>query len=249
MRLFVLLVALFACLPAPAPAITIPFDVPVVLGPSQAPGVWYPDRYPPAGFSSPVVFQGDNRLLQQINAADAQSNDFYNTQGRKYDLGAGTYFLSIDLYVDPSWASTGRRMAGLWGTGFNATNQVSFYPIVEFTSDSGTPRFRAWNNGLWINLGLPTGFAYDTWQTLSITLAGAQILYQVGNLSASVGANGTTYFGNVMLQGYNQGGVTYDIYWDNLRWEVVPEPASIVLFASVALTLAAFRLRRKFVRL
>lgn len=262
MRLALALAALFACFLAPAPAAIMTFDGPVVLGSSQTPvpGAWYVDRYAPAGFSSPVVFQGDNRLLQQINAADCQScrasaysSSFYNTQGRKYDLGAGAYFLSADLFVDSSWASAGRRMAGLWGTGFDAANQVSFYPILEFTSDSSTPRFRAWNNGSWIDMGLPTGFAYDTWQTLSITLAGAQIQYQIGDLFVPVGANGTTYFGNVMLQGYNtMDGVTYSIYWDNVRWDnqasAIPEPASIFLFASGALTLAAFRLRRRSAR-
>jgi hypothetical protein len=69
---------------------TFDFNTPVVTGATQAPGVWYTDRYAPAGFSSPDFFDGDNRLLHSISAADSATNRpgafssaFYNTQGRK----------------------------------------------------------------------------------------------------------------------------------------------------------------------
>src|ERR1700712_509629 len=99
------------------------FDSPVSTSSSQAAGSWYTDRYAPSGFTAPVSFGGDNRLQETISSADGANSrpgsftsSFYNTQGRKYDLDAGVTSMSIDLYVDSSWASTGRRMAGFWGT-------------------------------------------------------------------------------------------------------------------------------------
>lgn len=93
-------------------------------------------------------------------------------------------------------------MAGMWGTSFNS-NGVEAYPIIEFTSDGGVPRFRGWDNntGLWIDMGLPTGFAYDSWQTLVVRLVGNQVgLNKVGNLVLNTPAFASTYIGNVILQ-------------------------------------------------
>lgn len=234
---------------------TFDFNTPVVTGATQAPGVWYTDRYAPAGFSSPDFFDGDNRLLQSISAADsadsrppAYSSAFYNTQGRKYDLEAATVKMSIDLYIPAAWATTGARMAGFWGTAVDAVNAVTAYPIVEFTSDAGTPRFRAWDNGVWADMGLPTGFAYDAWQTLGIeSLPSGEFKYTVGDLTmtAGVGDIGSVEIDNVILQGHNsQAGVTYDIHWDNLSTSVVPEPASAALAGAAALGLFMVRRRR-----
>lgn len=201
--------------------VTMPFDVNPTLGSTQAPGVWYTDRYAPAGFVS-SFFDGDNRLLHSISAAACSpcrggsfNSAFYDTQGRKYDV-PGTTSMKIDLYVPAAWASTGRRMAGFWGTAFDAGNAISAYPIIEFTSLDGTPRFRGWNNGVWIDMGLPTSFDYDAWYTLEIALVGSNFVYTVGDLTLAVPADGSVEIGNVILQGHNNtAGVTYDIYWDN----------------------------------
>jgi len=206
-------------------AIVETFDDAVVLSPTQAPDVWYTDRYAPFAFET-VFFDGDNRLMQSIDASDCSpcrpagfDGVFYDTQGRKYDT-PGTTAMSIDLYVPAGWDTTGRRMAGFWATGFNASSTISLYPIVEFTSDGGVPRFRAWpadpGLGGWVDLGLPTGFAYDDWYTLEMTIDGSTVTYTVGDLTLTLAANGTVEFGNVILQGYNNtAGVTYDIHWDN----------------------------------
>jgi hypothetical protein len=256
-RLFVALLSV-ACLSSAAAVQadqTFDFNTPVVTGATQAPGVWYTDRYAPAGFSSPVFFDNDNRLLQSISAADsadsrppAYSSAFYNTQGRKYDLEAGTVKMSIDLYIPAAWETTGARMAGFWGTAVDALNAVTAYPIVEFTSDTATPRFRVWDNGIWADMGLPTGFAYDAWQTLGIeSLPSGEFKYTVGDLTATAGVGdiGSVEIDNVILQGHNsQTGVTYDIHWDNLTTSVVPEPASAALAGCAALGLFVVRRRR-----
>ncbi|MFZ1424399.1 MAG: HYR domain-containing protein, partial [Saprospiraceae bacterium] len=206
--------------------ISLPETKAITVGPVQAPKTYYPDRYPPKGFAL-SNFLGADRIKHSIDASDCQScrpggfnSTFYNTQGRKYDI-ANAHSISIDLYVPNAWATTGKRMAGLWGTAFDISNAVSAFPIIEFTSDGGVPRFRGWDNntGLWVDMGLPTGFSYDNWYTLVIRIVGDKFIYKVGDLVIKTEAFATTYIGNVILQGHNTDtpGVTYDIYWDNFR--------------------------------
>lgn len=213
-------------------AVAIGFDVAPTLSPTQMPGVWYTDRYAPYGFTS-EFFDGDDRLKHSIDASDCSpcrpggfGGAFYDTQGRKYDT-PGTTSMSIDLYVPAAWATTDRRMAGFWGTAFNAGNAISLYPIVEFTSDGSNPRFRVWPadpiGGGWIDIGLPTGFVYDDWYTLEISINGNQVTLSAGDATYTLAANNSVEIGNVILQGYNNtAGVTYDIYWDDFLYAQLP---------------------------
>ncbi len=172
-----------------------------------------------------AFFDGDNRLMHSIDASDcspcrgAQSSAFYDTQGRKYDLPDGTTRMTIDLYVPSDWATAGRRMAGFWGTAVDDSNATVDYPIIEFASLDGNPRFRGWESvgsGDWVDMGLPTGFTYDAWYRLEIELVGSEWVYTVGDLTLSVPTEGSVKIVNVILQGHNNvAGVTYDIYWDN----------------------------------
>jgi|GEM_PF-4585341 len=204
------------------------FSVNPVLSPTAGAGVWFTDRYAPAGFVS-EVFGGDARLKHSISAADCETCrgggfnfPFYNTQGRNFELPAGTTSMSIQMYVPTAWSTTGRRMAGVWSAARDGADAVSSFPIVEFSSNaegSGLPRFRGWDNttGTWIDMGLPTGFAYDQWHTVSIKLVGGNWVYQVGDLSLTTSAGASVRLGTALLQGHNNAaGVSYDIYWDNL---------------------------------
>ncbi len=229
------------------------FDDPVVTGGTQAAGVWYTDRYAPAGFTAPVFFDGDNRLRQSISAADGASSRapsfssaFYNTQGRKFDVATGTQAMSIDLYVPADWETTGRRMAGFWGSA-SAGAAILAYPIIEFTSESATPMFRGWNGTGWTTMGLPTGFAYDAWYTLDIQLVGSQFVYSVnGELVTAVDAAGSTGIVNTILQGHNTtDGVSYDIHWDNLVTVIPLPPAAWAGLATLAGVAGVGYIRRR----
>ena len=219
--------------------VTDDFSTPVTIGPSQAPGVWYTDRYAPNGFFSPSTDLGGTALKHSINMADGAVNRapafqgaFYNTQGRKFDLPAMTRTMKIDLYVPSAWATTNKREAGLWGTAVNISNGVSGYPIIEFTSDGVGPRFRGYESGgpgVWVDMGLPAGFVYNAWYTLAIeVLNSGEFLYKVGNLqytTTTSSGDGSVRLANIILQGHNYDptfpldatnpGVTYDIYWDS----------------------------------
>jgi len=217
-----------------------PFEDPIITGATQAADTWYTDRYAPIVFNAPTTFDGGDRLRHVIFESDGAlgrpagfESAFYNTQGRKYDLEAGAISMSVEMYIPSDWATSGKRMAGFWGTAYDAADAVSGYPIIEFTSDdngTGTPqpRFRAYNNGTWIDMGLPTGFAYDSWVTIEMRLVPltGEFIYQVGDLitaTNSLGANASEYIGNVILQGHNtEIGVTYSIHWDNFNFSVTP---------------------------
>lgn len=211
-------------------------------GPDQSPNTWYTDRYAPSGWS---YNEGTGVLKQTISADDrafnrpvAYASSFYDTQGRKFDFGAGVTSVSIELYIPGDQLQ--QRYAGFWGTGVDAFSQVDSYGITEFATDGTGPRVQGWDdaNGF-INYGLPGGFGYDAWHELKMVLDTANDKWEYlfdGGLLGEVDAFGAVGISNVILQGYNkfqtdQG--SYDIRWRNLATNLpestVPEPGSLAL--------------------
>ncbi len=241
----------------------------VVIGPTQAPGVWYVDRYAPAGFVGGATAP-DGRtgtLKHSISSADSSANrlpafssSFYNTQGRKYDLPSGTIALSVELYIPSSWSQLNQnvpgaegRLASLWATAFNGSNAVSAYPIIEFNNqaNAGAGGFRVWDSndpGAWYEVPGFTG--YGSWYELAFDYVNGEFRYFInGSLVSAILTPGTEYLGNVILQGYNAGN-SYDIFWDNLEYgpTPIPEPSSAAVWAAVGLLAGAvirFRRQRK----
>ena len=234
------------------------FDTDPTLGSSQAPGVWYTDRYAPAGFES-VSFLGDNRLKHTISASDSESgrpgnfsSSFYNTQGRKFDTpGAST--ISIDFYIDPAFDGASGRTGGFWGTGFDSGGNTTF-PIIEFfdnqfqvfdsVNDSDGTGFRT--------VGVQSGFAFGEFVTLTISLDSVADLFSFsvnGELLSTEEAGGAVEIGNVILQNINTAdGVDRMIYWDNLTASgdmQVPVPATMAFVLVGLAGIATASLRRR----
>lgn len=92
----------------------------VTLGATLAPGTWYSDHCAPSGFNEQTSFGANDRLPPRIDAVvldccrGAQNGDFYNTRGRKCDLGVGATEMETEFEVPAAWTTTGRRMAGFW---------------------------------------------------------------------------------------------------------------------------------------
>lgn len=195
---------------------------------------WTVDRHAPATFTSGVTYGGRMGTLEVgISGADFQGNNFYNTQGRALDLGAGATALSIELYIDASYlndtevdpsygagSNVYQRIAGFWGV--SPVVGGSAYPIIELDNVDGNLLFRGWDNaGGFFDLGAAT---VGTWQTLTMGIAGANYSYTAGGVTALTSNYGATSINSVILQGRNYG-ADYTAHWDNLT-AGVPEPAT-----------------------
>jgi MYXO-CTERM domain-containing protein len=231
------------------------FDNPgdVTLAPTQTPGAWYTDRYAPQGFDSGVMFDGDYRLRQRLQSSGFQGNrgsqdaDFYNYQGRKYDVGAPSFTaVSIDLYVDSTWNSGTR--AGMWTT---MSNGNLTYPIIEYVVDGDNgdgnadyTGFRWWQSGLgWTETSFENATT-DEWYTLDIELTDTLVNFSINGTSiGSVDNQGAHMIDNVILNAHNQGiAGEYDVYWDNFTAYPTPAPGSLALLGLGGI--AATRRRR-----
>ena len=235
-------------------AATFDFSAPLTLSPTAAPGAWYSDRYDPATFQSQVSYGGRvNTLSEATSVADgannrpgAYSGSFYNTQGRTYDLAPGTTSMSIDLYIDPLYASgTGaQRIAGFWGV----TDNLG-YPIIELDRDaSNNLFFQGWdvNLGGWNTLSPVAGaLTLGSWTTLGISITGYNAVYSLnGQLAGSAGAYPATILKSAILQTHNStDGIVDAAHWGGAA---VPEPASwALMITGFGATGAMLRRRRQ----
>lgn len=233
--------------PAISASVTETFDA--------SPSGWTVDRYAPAGFTSPVLFDGDNRLQQTISVAGGLNNrpssyqtSFYNTQGMGRSTPAGTIYQSVDMYVSSAMLADQNRVAGLWGVGYDATSVISLYPVLELSKG----QFQGWNDAAgWVSMGALAGLTGDQWVTLAMVLntIADTVTYTVnGQLATTVSAFGTQSIGGTILQVYNTAaGLDRSVYWDNLTTSDVmptPLPGALVLFGSI-LGLGALVTRRR----
>jgi hypothetical protein len=211
------------------------FSLSPVLAATNTDGAWYPDRYPPAGFSS-AVLNGENVLKISIDGtADGAvargggyTSTFYNTQGRKFNqCGGCVTVMKGDLWIPADWQSNHRR-SDMWATGFDGSNNVQVYPIIGFRNPDGSSAgIYFWNENVgWVNSGVT--ITYNKWYSLEFRLVGSDVQFFVNGTNVGiVPANGATYFGDVMLQAYNfndpalplvnQSSDSYDSFWDNVK--------------------------------
>lgn len=186
--------------------ITENFENPIATGPTQAPGVWYTDRYDPAVFASSggELHIGIDDADSEANRPGSYSSAFYNTQGRKYDVDIPVgHKWSGKLYIGSDWNAGVSKRSDIWATTFDSGGNISGYPILGFVSNDSDnplnatpamvdqdPRFRWYSqdtdqdpsNGYtpdWVELGLPAGFTYDRWWTLEVEMTDAAFIARV----------------------------------------------------------------------
>lgn len=192
---------------------------------------WSVDRAAPADFA--IV---DNELQMSIDGANYPdpSGTFYDTKGMKLDIGESKY-LSIDMYISSDWTNS-ERFAGMWGVGYDATDSISLYPILEYQGagavDGGNPAgVNTWDNSGWTN-NVSTLFEYDAFNTLELALTASGVEYSLnGTLIHTETTSGTEYLGEVILNAKNDGN-SFLVRYDNLTYGTVPEPGTIVLLGA-----------------
>jgi len=225
------------------------FDTNPLLGPGQNTEtnvIWGWDRYLPAHFDS-VFFNGDNRLRIGIrdsgrwpNRPPGFQSEFYNTHGRKLDLGVGLYSgIKGKLYLGSDWAAE-RRRSDIWGVAVNSSNVISAYPIFGIvTNDPASPydpnpanlvtRIRVWDGAAWNDLpnSGATTITFGKWYDLEIRVVpGAFEFYVDGTLVfVDNSTGGSVAFDEMILQAFsfenplvNPTWVAdeYDAYWDDV---------------------------------
>lgn len=242
------------------PTTTLSFANALTLSSTAAPGVWFVDRFAPHGFAAQATAPDSttNTLKESIAAADFQPASvnptwFYDIQGYDYNLPAGVVSTSISLYVPAAWKTgTQGSVAGFWTCAVDAGGVCTGfgdYPLIEFQTpftpapsaesyqygNGGVAGFYGWNNvtGNYDLIGLPDGFQYNSWVTLTITLIPGQgFQYTVASAANSLSVTSPfcdatpcssnpadASFSTVLLQGYNYD-ADYQIYWNNLSWTV-----------------------------
>ncbi len=221
--------ALLATLSAAGAAVATPLPAYPTTDPGPSSVAWFTDRYAPSSFANAGTLFGRNDVLAlAISSADSAANRppafssaFYNTQGRKIDVGLAPPVSWIaSLYVPSSWA-TGNpgdaalsRRSDLWATLKDGGGNPTFYPIVGFTNADattgfgGTPRFRVFDGtGAWNDLAQP--IVYDGWNDVCVTYTGTTLEYRIGDTLVFTDTHPDialgTEIGDAMLQAYNWG--------------------------------------------
>lgn len=221
-------------------------------GPSTT--AWFTDRYAPSSFANAgALFGRSNVLALALSSADsaanrppAYSSAFYNTQGRKIDIGLAPPVSWIaSLYVPASWATANAgdtalsRRSDLWATLKDGSNAPTYYPIIGFTNAdattgfAGTPRFRVFDGtGNWNDLTQP--IVYDGWNDVCVTYTGTTLEYRIGNTLVFTDSHADialgTQIGDTMLQAYNWG----SDYTANWSWAAAGQATCSELRAAFA---------------
>ena len=242
----------------------ITFDDPVPVAESQAPDVWFVDRYRPAAFESSMLEDRNVLRIQILNSDGAQnrppggySGGFYNTQGRKFDLPPETDKLSGELFYSASWEGENtRRRSDLWATAVDDGDVITAYPIIGIANNDGSPVIRYWDTDTWVNTSITP--VPDTWYRFDILLEGEEFIFLVnGTEVGRSDANGTARMRDIIIQAYNYNDTNlsseysdnaedYEVFWDNISFDFELNHSVQVLAAKNNRKLARSRSTKKY---
>lgn len=194
---------------------------------------WSVDRSAPASFQIT-----NNELVMTIDGStEGDTDGFHDTRGMKMNLGVQANYLSIDMYVDSSWANVGERYGGIWAVGFSSFFDSSgwgdkTYPILEYQVDAtGTGGVAKWDSWSGWDSTLSNLFQMDEFNTFEFIIGAAGVEYFINNTLVHTDSNTQTeYFTDVILNAKNEGS-DFTVRYDNLTYGTVsvPEPTSLAL--------------------
>lgn len=186
---------------------------------------WSPDRTSPTGGFNSTTFGGRSDVLEmRLSGALAKPDNYSKTEGLQKDIN-NSDSIKADVYIDTAWDSQTVR-AGIWGVGNNELNEITSYPIVEYSTDNtnneGYPAtasgWRYWNETHWVSL--PSVTVKEGWNTLSIThdSSSEKFVYRInGNIVATMNDEESTTLSSVILNSKNYG-VDYAVRWSNFAY-------------------------------
>ncbi|HIA92011.1 TPA: hypothetical protein EYO12_02735 [Candidatus Saccharibacteria bacterium] len=205
--------------------------------PDEISNNWVVDRATPSGGHGSVSYADrDNVMEMNIDVENrSELGGFYFTEGLQRDLADETFALSNDLFVESSWSEIDVR-AGLWGVGNNAGDDVSAYPITEFTTagEGDFTGWRVWDGvlGGWTNLP-EVEYKSDEWNSLQIILNNDTLMfdhYINGELVAATTAGDSVDFGSIILNNFNYGSEAsnYSVHWSEFAFatDIYESPVS-----------------------
>lgn len=180
--------------------------------------MWVPDRTSPTGGYGSVSFGGRGNVLEMnFNHNLASMVAFHQTEGLQKDI-PDSDSIKADVYVDSAW--TGKTVrAGLWGVGHDATDSISSYPIIEYSTDM-TSGWRYWSVDHWVNLVGVTA-NQGAWNSLSIThdRLTHEFVYRVnGTQVATSPDESSTTIAAAILNSKNFGVADYSAHWSNFAY-------------------------------
>jgi hypothetical protein len=190
-------------------------------------GNWVTDRQAPSGgFSSLANYKGKQNVLEmKIDTANQNTADaFYYTEGLQRAVPSSVA-LKASLFVDKAWL-TNKVRVGLWGVAKDTVNDVSAYPIIEFTTDGegGFTGWRAWDgvDGGWTNLP-SVKVKKNEWNKLEIVYNSTPNKFDIyinEKLAISSIGGETVDFGAVILNNKNYGalGSNYSVHWSKFGY-------------------------------
>jgi hypothetical protein len=214
---------------APVSAQVIFPQYPITGAPSTT--AWYPDRFAPALFNNAGTQNGRNNVLNAgVAAADGQATRvppftgaFFNTQGRKIDVGTAAPVSWIgSLYIPSAWGApdpangSGSRRAELWAKVGPDFPIIGFTNATDVTDAPGTtPRYRIFDPNVgFVDLAQPVSF--NAWTDFCVTWTGTTFEYRIGDqIVATLPGTASSVLENVFVNTYNFG-YTYDAQWSNL---------------------------------
>ncbi|CAN5381004.1 hypothetical protein BH09PAT4_BH09PAT4_07750 [soil metagenome] len=180
---------------------------------------WAVDRTTPSGgYGTGTAPDGSQALHIGIVPPSNATSTFYQFEGIKKNVSPSKT-ITAKLYIDDTWTSNVR--AGLWGGGYDASSQLSSYPIIEYNKSAPTNWriFDSADPGGWRDINVSS--ATNGWNTIELAISKTDptktdVYVNGTQVGQSVG-DPTSTLNTIYLNSYNSGTSPYDVYWKDIQ--------------------------------